>query len=233
MVVIKSVRAVISVAGSEVEVFMLPSGEYRYSQTSAAAVLGCSEGDIRQYLRLTNPEAVEGAIMLAVGRTRVKGLTSLAVMEYWHWKAENGNKEAKALVRALTNEALERRADTAFGQTKTEEQYEEQTTKVRLELLQQYADSYKWLELDRATGHYRHISPDERTYPELATEVEMDVMDAIGHLKYCYATGADKNSTFRAVMKRSHAVLEEHGIQFDLQHTEPTCLNTRVTLTAM
>lgn len=171
MNIVRAERKVIQVAGTELEVFMLPNGEYRYSQTSTTAALNRKEDDVRKYIERTNPDAAVDALTLQVGRTRVKGLTSTAVTEYWHWKAENGNKEAKALVKALTAEALERRADSAFGNTKTEAEYEQQTVKVRLELLNKLLQgTYKSVSERKVAGQYhpklidcpRELSPEER-----------------------------------------------------------------------
>lgn len=155
MQVTKGQRAVISVSGFEIEVFMLPNGEYRYSLESASQAVGKDRSDFGKYLQRTNPEAAVGSQLIAVGRTRVKGLTSAAVREYWHWKAENGNKEAKALVRSLTEEVLDRRADSAFGNTQTEEAYEEKTAQLRLELLNTLlAGTYQSVEERKQPGRF-------------------------------------------------------------------------------
>ncbi|MFN6537051.1 MAG: hypothetical protein RM021_011850 [Nostoc sp. EkiNYC01] len=136
-------RAVFPVSGKDVEAFMLPNGDYGFSQASAAKALNKDESDSRKYIAGKASKALASGDLTAgsptryakVGRTRIRLLTESEVAEYWMWKADNGCIEAKALVAALVSESLTRRADAAFGVKKTESQYEEQTTKLRLELI--------------------------------------------------------------------------------------------------
>lgn len=187
MQVTKGERAVIKVAGSDVEVFMLPNGEYRYSQTSAAQALDKKEGDIRQYLRESNPEAANGSQLVAVGRTRVKGLTEEAVTQYWQWKAGNGNQQALALVTALAGEALRRRADAAFGTTQSEAVYEAKTAQIRTELLQRCVSGYDWKPSTRQVGRASGWNTIE--LPSDATPDEAEVLQDAGYLKFAYGSG--------------------------------------------
>lgn len=140
-------RTVIKVAGKSVEVFMMPDGSYRYSQTSVAKTLGKGESDTRNFLASESAKALLGtdltpATLVKVGRTRVKSLTDIEATAYWQWKAENGNKDAKALLAALASEALTRRADAAFGVKVSEETYEANTAKLRLDLINKWAALY-------------------------------------------------------------------------------------------
>jgi len=59
------------------------------------------------------------------GQTRITGVPLEIVILYWHWESFRGNKQAFFLVTGLATETLERRFDTAFGVTRTEEERNE------------------------------------------------------------------------------------------------------------
>lgn len=183
MLTTKGERALIQVAGSPIDVFMLPSGDYRYSLSSASAAINKEAQDFDKYLRRSNPEAGEGALLVSVGRTRVKGLTESAVVQYWTWKADNGNNEAKALLAALAAEALTRRADAAFGNTKTEQQYEEQTTQLRVALLSRLIEGWVPFVRDRNNPREFNYAP----YPVMndASPEEEEALDLICYVIAC------------------------------------------------
>ncbi|MDF0553121.1 hypothetical protein [Kamptonema sp. UHCC 0994] len=56
------------------------------------------------------------------GQTRITGVPLEIVILYWHWESFRGNKQAFFLVTGLATETLERRFDSAFGVTRTEEE---------------------------------------------------------------------------------------------------------------
>jgi len=190
MQVTKGERGVITVAGAEVEVFMLPDGSYRYSQASASKAIGLGRNDLNMYIERTNPSAGEGALTIQVKSARVKGLTDVAISQYWQWKAGNGNKQALALVTALNTEALQRRADTLYNITKSEVSYETQTAQLRTELLQQTVAEFDWVPSKRQLS-----SADTRgswnviTIPEDCSDDEAEVLQDAGYLKWAYGSG--------------------------------------------
>ncbi|MBW4558422.1 MAG: hypothetical protein KME59_21355 [Trichormus sp. ATA11-4-KO1] len=167
--VIKGERAVIEVAGKPIEVFMLPNGDYVYSQASACESIGKDRNDWSNYLRsnkgstgrhpsaetpintledFAEPPRAKGSTgrhqgtLVSIGRTRVKAINDVQVAAYWSWKSKNGSVEAEALLTALVSEALARRADDAFGIKKAEATYEQQTTTLRLDLIEHAKAQY-------------------------------------------------------------------------------------------
>ena len=167
---IKGERAVITVAGKEVEVFMLPNGTYAYTATSACKAIGKRDTDWVAYQRSikgstptqgiagstdstlgdfalslvhkgSTPTQVEG-VLVSIGRTRIKAVSDTQVAGYWAWKAKNGNVEAEALLSSLATEALNRRANVVFGVKVSEEQVEQRTATIRLNLIEQAKVEY-------------------------------------------------------------------------------------------
>lgn len=61
---------------------------------------------------------------------------------WWHFSFD-GNKKAKAILKASTEETIERRADAKFKQTRTEEEYEQRTANRILRQNEPYAALYK------------------------------------------------------------------------------------------
>lgn len=59
------------------------------------------------------------------GQSRFMAMPLEVVSAYWLWQSYRGNKQALALCMALIIESLERRFDTAFGITRTEQEQNE------------------------------------------------------------------------------------------------------------
>ncbi|BAY37222.1 hypothetical protein NIES2111_15590 [Nostoc sp. NIES-2111] len=130
---VKAVRATISIAGIDVEVFQLPSGEYVMSQKQVADAVNVEPSNILRFLDRERAKvlpcndsknctlAVEGS------KKPINVVPTENVTNFWLEQAMKGNTNAQALVAACMQEALQRRCDNAFNVTKTEQQYEQQT----------------------------------------------------------------------------------------------------------
>ena len=133
MTTTKAVKKTIKVAGKSVDVFQMPDGSYKYSQSSVAKAIGKPAMSFSQFLDSKRPEALpyKG---LPLSQVSVEGNNKpintvpddLATV-YWTYWMSKGDAEAIALMSALAGEALTRRADAAFNNTKTEQEYEQQT----------------------------------------------------------------------------------------------------------
>jgi hypothetical protein len=120
-------------------VIMLPDGSYRMSQAQVAQAVGKSPVNALRFLeskalhRLLGegytdytPEPIEiEPESSRRGQSRFNALPLEVATAYWVNQCFQGNKQALALVIALATESLERRFDTAFGVTRTEQERNE------------------------------------------------------------------------------------------------------------
>ena len=137
----------INLVGISIDVFQSPTNLelFFYSQTSVTAAIGKKNNDYHYY-RTANPGEVDGKdFLFQIGRTRVSLLTDHNAVTYWDWKSGNGNKEAKALVKSIAIESLHRRALTAFGISKTEEEINTRSTQTRVEIFNAIAKEWEKL----------------------------------------------------------------------------------------
>ena len=138
---IKATRAFVQIGALEVDGFMLPDGSYRMSQTQAAEAVGLSRRNVSDFLRSKAIKALIGKGYTGTilereeieiepepgkrGQSRFMAMPLEIVSAYWQWQSHRGNKKALALCIALMTETLERRFDTAFGVTRTEQERNE------------------------------------------------------------------------------------------------------------
>ncbi len=134
----KARRATISLAGIELEVFMLPDGSYVMSQSQVGEATGKQEFYVRRFLGGKQPEALPdndytpGIFNIAPGLNerrgghRFKPVSIDLANEFWLDQAIKGNVKAQALAYACMQESLKRRVDNAFIQKLTEEHYEKE-----------------------------------------------------------------------------------------------------------
>lgn len=132
----KATRATIQIGSLTVDGFMLPDGSYRMSQAQVAQAVGKPPVNA---LRFLDSKAIKGLLgegytdytpeQIEVesepnkrGQTRFNALPLEVATAYWVNQCFQGNKQALVLVIALTTETLERRFDTAFGVSRTEEE---------------------------------------------------------------------------------------------------------------
>jgi hypothetical protein len=132
MTTTKAERAVITLGDIELDVFQKPDGTYFMSSSQVAESIDMSEQSFRSKYMAKDLKAILEAIphtvvfgeKLSVGANHVKAnVIPLAVVSliFGHY-ASKGNTKASALLMASLTEALERRADAAFGIQKAEEE---------------------------------------------------------------------------------------------------------------
>ncbi len=138
---IKATRASVQIGALEVDGFMLPDGSYRMSQSQVAEAVGLSRRNVSDFLRSKAIKALLGEGYTGTilereeieiepepgkrGQSRFMAMPLEIVSAYWQWQSHRGNKKALALCIALMTETLERRFDTAFGVTRTEQERNE------------------------------------------------------------------------------------------------------------
>lgn len=113
-----------------VEVFQLPNGEYRLSQTQVTEAIGKRNRSIIEFLGGKSQEALpykgfELSESLAVEGAN-KPITPIPISiatAYWRYWDKKGNPQATAIIDGCVQEAIERRADVAFGVYRSEEEY--------------------------------------------------------------------------------------------------------------
>jgi hypothetical protein len=147
---IKATRASVQIGALEVDGFMLPDGSYRMSQAQVAQAVGKSPVNA---LRFLESKALKGLLGEGYtdytpepieiepepgkrGQSRFNALPLEVATAYWVNQCFQGNKQALALVIALTTESLERRFDNAFGVTRTEQERNERLEQ-RIQQLEQ------------------------------------------------------------------------------------------------
>ncbi len=134
----KAKRTTISLAGIELEVFMLPDGSYVMSQTQVAEVVDKHRFYVSRFLGGKQPQSLPNngytphtfdiapGLNEPRGGHRFKGIPIDLANEFWLDQAIKGNVKAQAIAYACMQESLKRRIDNAFIQKLTEEHYEKQ-----------------------------------------------------------------------------------------------------------
>jgi hypothetical protein len=127
----KAIRANVTLGDIELDVFQLPDGSYQISQSQTCLAVNKPP---KRMVELTRSE--KGQILIQSGfekglKVKVEGskpvnLVPLEVaFQFWVLELAIGNQDALALVVACGTEALERRADNAFGVVRDEEERNE------------------------------------------------------------------------------------------------------------
>lgn len=133
---IKAVRAKIKLGDIDLDVFQLPGGEYRYSQTQAFISIADEDYDTQQaakrYIQIcTSKKAQHLAVptLQTYEKTKIEGenqivklISQADIMSFWAMAAFLGHTKALGLLMACGIEALERRADAAFGVVRDEKE---------------------------------------------------------------------------------------------------------------
>lgn len=140
---IKASRATIALGDIPLEVFMLPSGEYRLSEVQVTESVDKTSGYVRDFLKGKAPEAASwkdytvkkiGIEKDHVGRgaSRINAIPIELAVAFWTKEAVAGNSKAARLLGACAIESIERRADQAFNVQRTESE-RQALMKVRVE----------------------------------------------------------------------------------------------------
>ena len=126
---IRAKRVEIELGDKKIEVFQLPNGEYKLSQTQVTEAIDKPESSFRQFLGSKSLEALPykgfRSVKLPVEGNN-KSINTIPIklaVAYWTKETIAGNHEAARLLAASADEAIQRRADNAFGISRTEGEY--------------------------------------------------------------------------------------------------------------
>jgi hypothetical protein len=136
---VRAARATIKLGGIPLDVFQLPNGEYRLSQSQVLETIDApnnwitrlphSEGTERvKYLQGKGFTGLQQKIEFkeegARGTKSAKTLSIPDAVLVWRWFDKQGNNKAEAIIDACAIESIERRADSAFGVQRDEADYQ-------------------------------------------------------------------------------------------------------------
>lgn len=128
---IKAVRATITLGDIELEVYQLPCGKYIWGATHITKAIGIRHSRVAEICATKQAQylASKGVGVADFSSTPVstdigkgKGYSTEVAFFVWQYEAFKGNELAVALVFSSGVEALERRADAAFGTLRKEEE---------------------------------------------------------------------------------------------------------------
>jgi hypothetical protein len=126
---IKAVRAKIKLGDIELDVFELPDGDYRLSAKQITDAIGIRHSRVAEICATEQGQSlIHQGIQVAdftkissdVGN--ISGYSIQAAMFVWQYEAAKGNTKAFALINACLVETIERRADSAFGVQRSEDE---------------------------------------------------------------------------------------------------------------
>jgi hypothetical protein len=134
---VKAEKTDIRLGDISLDVFQMPDGTYRLSKTQILEVIEAKKNWLSR-LRLEAPNilkelqskgftgyVVKVSVKLERGETRADTLSISDAMRVWGRFSRSGNVIASDILEAAGVEAIERRADKAFGVKRTEEEYNE------------------------------------------------------------------------------------------------------------
>jgi len=125
----KARRATIFLGDIPLHVFQVSNGRYKLSQTQLAEAIGKDEISVRRFLTSKSPQALPykdftaDKIPVMGEGVRFNAVPIPLAIAYWTKESLVGNLVAVRLLAASANEAIERRADAAFGVRRSEEEY--------------------------------------------------------------------------------------------------------------
>lgn len=153
----KALRATIKLGDTELDCYQMPDGDYWFSQNQMKEQLQILPGDSTGKKHF---KPLLDASPSRVDRTKIEGNNAIAkVIHIELFKevvakyAELGNKSCIALVAACFAEALERRADLAFGKVRTEEERNERLKNRQCHREDFHPKFTAWLKLDGCEGN--------------------------------------------------------------------------------
>ena len=134
---IKARRASITLGDIPLNVYQMPSGQYVLAGRNVTDAIGERNNSLIRTMGVKSlkalPHADESLIQIsAVTGERFDGVSLEDAATYWGLRGLNGNPLAISILTACTIESIERRADRAFGVTRTEEE-RDQLLKTRME----------------------------------------------------------------------------------------------------
>lgn len=120
---VKVTRATILLGSISLDVYQMPGGEYRLSQSGVAEAIGLNKSWFSR-LHKSAPRQLESlrskgftgcTQQVSIDKSKAKTLSIADATKVWSLFARHGNDAAFDLMEACAAEAIERRADAAFG----------------------------------------------------------------------------------------------------------------------
>lgn len=177
---VKAKREVILLGNLQLNVFQLPNGTYLLSQTQTADSIAEDEISVRRFLKSDSPEALPykgftpDKLAVEGTKTRINGIPIPLAVAYWTKEAASGNSVAARLLGACAIESIERRADKAFGVSRTEDHYNERFAKAFESFVTQLPEA-KYLSKNSLKEHSHEIklsSPFQSFYSEVSRKLK-------------------------------------------------------------
>ena len=154
----KARRRTIKLGDISLSVFQLATGAYRLSQTQVAEAIGKDESSFRKFLDSESPEALpykgfeSGKLPVEKSNKPINPIPIPLAIAYWTKEARGGNSIAFRLLAASAVEAIERRADKAFGVQRTEDEYNLRFKNVFEKLVEFFPDCAGYLGSTEPSG---------------------------------------------------------------------------------
>lgn len=159
---LKAERTTVLLGEISLEVFQMPDGQYRLSKAQILEIIGEKSYWLSR-LQSGSPNilkelqgrgftgcTVKAQVNLLRGSTRADTLSVSDAMRVWGRFSRSGNTIASDILEASGIEAIERRADAAFGIKRTEEEYNQRFS-LRVDL-----KDIKRKMLVKAIAHWQH-----------------------------------------------------------------------------
>lgn len=134
--VVKATKKDIFIGNRILEVYQIPSGEYRLNQEQCMDYVGKSGSSFRDFLKSKSPEALPYAGFSPV-KSKAEGVKPIInlipiplAIAYWTKESISKNKEASRLLGACGVESIERKADKVFNIPRTELEYSQRFEEV-------------------------------------------------------------------------------------------------------
>jgi hypothetical protein len=129
MTTVKAVRAIITLGDIEIDVFQMPTGEYRLSKGQTCDVIGLDKKRLSELQEKNSLKAIAGKgshLSESIVKMKYEGATKPVELVPIQFSVliwiESGSEIGKALAFASVIESIERRADAAFGIIRNEQE---------------------------------------------------------------------------------------------------------------
>jgi hypothetical protein len=192
---IKAERVVIELGSSPINVYQLPDGSYRLSGRNVTDAIEEDDKTLPRFYGVKSLKDLPGACLESGKISAGKEGSPFIPVEikdaavYWGHCSQKGNALASAILVACAIESIERRADKAFGKTRSEEEYNDRM-KARIEgmvvrrslcdVIKEYIlrhpelseNTTKWLYKNTTDAIYKAIF--DRTKKKLAEDLKAE-----------------------------------------------------------
>jgi hypothetical protein len=179
----KAKKAIIKLGSLELDVYQLPNGSYRMSQTQAFISIADDDYSTKQaakrFIEKITSKQAKALVPQGFGcieKVKIEGtgleINSISLTDvpnFWLLFAADGNIKASLLLAACAIETLERRADSAFNIQRTEEERNDRLqTRVESKIARRtLTDSFKYYlenNLELSSNYKKYIYPNSTDY---------------------------------------------------------------------